>query len=344
MRFSVLPPGPATSRQGTDAAERPSTNRPVYSTTAPANTAPGWRAALPRVGQRSTYLDPDHPLQLKCRSPHRGCDRGRSRIRSASMAVALLLCVESSRGLARAFGLLVNGCSIRESSYRHEAFPALLSSNNLNEGRFAAWWGGPVKGGAQGLIAAGRHGIGVAAKSHDGNVEIAIAAMMEVIRRVGLLSQAAIDDLVDVGTHSSAGRRPPGWHDRTIGRLRQNHGNQLVSGRVPAASRRPAGGPICRVCLARDMVDSARDRRDAAGRATDDSLVPLTMHNGTVRFAGEADLTDYHSPLGSSEVTALACLIADLDPGTELRLEQHARRSSGSGGGFTRRRRAGADG
>ena len=55
-------------------------------------------------------------------------------------------------------------------------------------------------------------------------------------------------------------------------------------------------------------------------RVADDSLVALTMHNGIVKFAGEADLTDYHSPLGSSDVTALASLIADLDPGTELRL------------------------
>ncbi len=81
-------------------------------------------------------------------------------------------------------------------------FPALLSSNNLNEGRFAAWWSGPVKGGAEGLIAAGRNGIGIAAKSHDGSVDLAIAAMMEAITRVGLLSDAARDAFADVA-------RPP---------------------------------------------------------------------------------------------------------------------------------------
>lgn len=55
-------------------------------------------------------------------------------------------------------------------------------------------------------------------------------------------------------------------------------------------------------------------------RATDESLVALTLHNDTVRFAGEADLTDYHSPLGNHAVPALTSLIADLESGTELRL------------------------
>ena len=101
-------------------------------------------------------------------------------------------------GLARSFSLLSVEQRFERAATAMKRFPAIVSSNTLNEGKFAAWWGGPVKGGAQGLIGAGRHGVGVAAKSHEGNVEIAIAAMMEVIRRVGLLSQAAADDLVDV--------------------------------------------------------------------------------------------------------------------------------------------------
>ena len=77
-------------------------------------------------------------------------------------------------------------------------FPAVLSSNTLSEGKFAAWWGGPVKGGAEGLIAAGRNGIGLAAKSHEGNVDIAIVGLLEAIRQSGLLSQVAEEALVDV--------------------------------------------------------------------------------------------------------------------------------------------------
>jgi L-asparaginase II len=105
-------------------------------------------------------------------------------------------------GLARAFALLSSEPRFSRAATAMQRFPALLSSNNLNEGRFAAWWGGPVKGGAEGLIAAGRNGIGIAAKSHEGDVDIAIAAMLESIDRVGLLSDVARNELADVA-------RPP---------------------------------------------------------------------------------------------------------------------------------------
>lgn len=43
-----------------------------------------------------------------------------------------------------------------------------------------------------------------------------------------------------------------------------------------------------------------------------DSLLPLVISNDRIRFAGEADLTDYHSPLGTIEVSALQSGIAEL--------------------------------
>jgi L-asparaginase II len=144
-----------------------------------------------------SYLEPDHPLQLKVANLIADVTGVNPDPIGVDGCGAPTLRGEL-RGLARAFGFLSTDARFERATTAMKRFPALLSSNNLNEGRFAAWWGGPVKGGAQGLIAAGRHGIGVAAKSHDGNVEIAIAAMMEVTRRVGLLPQAAIDDLVDV--------------------------------------------------------------------------------------------------------------------------------------------------
>ena len=144
-----------------------------------------------------TYLDRDHPIQLQVAHLIAEVTGVKPDPIGVDGCGAPTLRGELP-GLARAFGLLSTDARFERAATAMKRFPALLSSNNLNEGRFAAWWGGPVKGGAQGLMAAGRHGIGVAAKSHDGNVEIAIAAMMEVIRRVGLLSQAATDALVDV--------------------------------------------------------------------------------------------------------------------------------------------------
>lgn len=55
--------------------------------------------------------------------------------------------------------------------------------------------------------------------------------------------------------------------------------------------------------------------------ATTDSLVPLVYYDDRVEFAGEADLTDYHSPLGSPEVPALAAVVAELPAGTDLFLD-----------------------
>lgn len=158
----------------------------------------GWLAGAAASGfTTADYLDAQHPLQQKVieliesvtgvdPSPLGvdGCGAPTPRGRLT--------------GLARAFGLLSIDARFERAATAMRRFPAIVSSNNLNEGQFAAWWGGPVKGGAQGLIAAGRHGIGIAAKSHEGNVEIAIAAMMAAMQQLGLLSQAASEALLDV--------------------------------------------------------------------------------------------------------------------------------------------------
>ncbi len=162
----------------------------------------GWLAASVQQGWPvETYLEPLHPIQQRVMALVAevtgvgvepigvdGCGAPTLRGRL--------------RGLARAFGRLSIEPRFEAAATAMRRFPALLSSNNLNEGRFASWWAGPVKGGAEGLIAAGRQGIGIAAKSHDGDVDLAIAAMMEAITRVGLLSDAARDALTDVA-------RPP---------------------------------------------------------------------------------------------------------------------------------------
>lgn len=51
---------------------------------------------------------------------------------------------------------------------------------------------------------------------------------------------------------------------------------------------------------------------------TGDSLIALVRRDNCIEMAGEPDLTDYHSPLGSPTVTALTRLIAELPTGTRL--------------------------
>lgn len=158
----------------------------------------GWLAASVAAGLPSaSYLDPAHPLQQRVVEVVEEVTGVSSEPIGVDGCGAPTLRGDLA-GLSRAFARLSIEDRFATAARAMKRFPALISSNNLNEGKFAAWWGGPVKGGAQGLIAAGRHGIGIAAKSHEGNVDIAIVAMMESIRQMGLLSQAAADDLIDV--------------------------------------------------------------------------------------------------------------------------------------------------
>lgn len=51
------------------------------------------------------------------------------------------------------------------------------------------------------------------------------------------------------------------------------------------------------------------------------SLLPLTLHESRLALAGEADLTDYHTPLGSAGGTAVAAVVASLPAGTSITLD-----------------------
>jgi CelD/BcsL family acetyltransferase involved in cellulose biosynthesis len=51
---------------------------------------------------------------------------------------------------------------------------------------------------------------------------------------------------------------------------------------------------------------------------TDDTLLPLHLERGEAAFLGEADLTDYHSPLGGDGERACSALVEALPPGTAL--------------------------
>lgn len=54
---------------------------------------------------------------------------------------------------------------------------------------------------------------------------------------------------------------------------------------------------------------------------TGDGLVPLMVIDGVMQLVGEADLADYHSPLGGSAAEALAEVLATLDRGTQILLD-----------------------
>lgn len=69
-----------------------------------------------------------------------------------------------------------------------------------------------------------------------------------------------------------------------------------------------------------------RGRGDLLLADTENSLIPLALDDNQLAFAGEADLTDYHSPLGSAD--ALTALVEDLPRGTIIRLDSLPKESS----------------
>ncbi|MEE8457006.1 MAG: asparaginase, partial [Acidimicrobiia bacterium] len=168
----------------------------------------GWLAACAVAGwDMNTYLKSDHPLQrsiveiiveITGVDPD-GC--GAPTLRGSVM------------GLARAFGHLGSDDDLAPMARAMTRFGALVADNVRPDGRSALWWGGPLKVGAAGLVAMTRNGITIAAKSHSGSSEIAVAAALTTAERIGVLPPAAVDALEDQ-------IRPPvigGGH--TVGRM-----------------------------------------------------------------------------------------------------------------------------
>jgi L-asparaginase II len=158
----------------------------------------GWLAACAAGDEpTATYLDPSHPLQLRIRALiEEVTGVGGDRVGVDGCGAPTLR--GGLPGLARAFSRLSTEPRFEQARLAMHRFPALVAANTLADATFAAWWGGPVKVGAQGLIAAGRNGVGIAAKSHEGSVDIATAGIAEAARQIGLLPAAAEEALNDV--------------------------------------------------------------------------------------------------------------------------------------------------
>lgn len=141
-----------------------------------------------------SYLDPDHPLQRRAISLLTevtgvdGMPPGIDGCGAPTLRGTL-------RGLARAFATLSVDSRFDAARTAMTRYPALTSGNDRPDGRLAMWWGGPAKGGAQGLMAASRHGVAIATKSHGGSIAVAVQALIEVAERLGLLPAAAANAL-----------------------------------------------------------------------------------------------------------------------------------------------------
>ena len=144
-----------------------------------------------------SYLAPDHPLQRRMRerlADVTGLDPEPVGVDGCGAPTLR----GTTAGLARAYARLGHDgayVAVRTACAR---FPALVAGNDLVNGRLGQWWPGPVKSGAEGLIACAGNGFGAAVKSHSGSYERATAALGELLKALGVLSAAAVDALADV--------------------------------------------------------------------------------------------------------------------------------------------------
>jgi L-asparaginase II len=155
------------------------------------------RACVAAGWPTDSYLDPDHPLQRRIIELVGEATEVDPRPVGIDGCGAPTL-RGSVRGLARAFALLGSDRRFARVAGAVARFPALVADNVRADGRLAMWWGGPVKVGAEGLIGLSAGGIGLAAKSRAGRPEVAVAAVIEAGREIGLLSPAMEDGLRDV--------------------------------------------------------------------------------------------------------------------------------------------------
>lgn len=83
----------------------------------------------------------------------------------------------------------------------------------------------------------------------------------------------------------------------------------------------PRTGPFVR----RRVLETWWRHRGARGELclldSGEGLVPLCRWRDALRFVGEDDLIDYHSPLGTGAADLIAGFVAELEPGTKLHFD-----------------------
>ncbi len=148
------------------------------------------RACVAQGWPIESYTSPDHPLQrriIDVLCDITGID-GRPLGIDGCGAPTLR---GSIRSLATAFARITVDDRFAEARTAMTRYPALTSGNERPDGRLAMWWDGPAKGGAQGVIALARHGIGISVKSHEGSIDVAVQGALEIALRLDLLTPPA---------------------------------------------------------------------------------------------------------------------------------------------------------
>ena len=162
------------------------------------------RACVAQGWPIETHLDQSHPLQVAIgdRIAEVGGVEGRPAGVDGCGAPAYR---GSLRALARVFSRVSSDPAFAPVASVMSRFASLVSGPGRPDGQLGRWWAAPIKVGAQGILGAGRHGVGLAVKSHSGSAQIAAMGMMEMMQTLGLLSPASADALADVASPAVLG-------------------------------------------------------------------------------------------------------------------------------------------
>jgi L-asparaginase II len=199
------PLGPAAERRLRDAGYREP--RRIYHNCSGKHAAM-LRACVARGWPIDSYTHPDHPLQrivIDLVADVTGVPSQPVGIDGCGLPTLR----GSVAGLARAFSVLTTEPRYAAAAAAMSRFPALTGDNLRPDGALGAWWGGPVKVGAAGLIGAGRNGLGIAAKARDGSAQAAVVGLLEASRLLGALSPAMERGLQDTARPAVLGGGAP---------------------------------------------------------------------------------------------------------------------------------------
>ena len=155
----------------------------------------GWLAACTIAGwDTESYLDLHHPLQRSVLDVMKEYSSADARPVGVDGCGAPTL-----RGtvatLATAFSRLTTEQEAAPIAAAMASYGALVADNVRSDGRVGVTWGGPQKIGAEGSFAMARYGVAIATKSQSGTTDMAIAAALDVARRIGLLPESMVTPL-----------------------------------------------------------------------------------------------------------------------------------------------------
>lgn len=144
------------------------------------------------------YTDPGHPLQQRI-IEFTGEMTGENPLPVGVDGCGVPTLRSTVTGLAGAFAKLATDPRLAEVTAAMYRYSSLTADGHRGDARLSRWGTATVKIGAMGCIGvAHQNGVGIAAKCWSGEYEVAAMGVIEMMRRLGLLSDHPLEALAEV--------------------------------------------------------------------------------------------------------------------------------------------------